>query len=77
MLDFDFRNFNSTDDILHAVVALDNLAKELHFNGYDYSSKPEHVFEIEGMMVYILTYKGEVNHIKVIDLLNEEEGVVQ
>jgi len=73
MINFNFENFDSTNEIMLALSSLDNLAYELRVNGYDYGIKKENVFELDGFFVTIYTNKkGDVTEVKVSLLKNEE-----
>lgn len=73
MINFSFENFDNTDQIMAALNSLDNLAYELRVNGYDYGTKDEHAFELDGFFVTVYTDKyGDVKEVKVSFLQNEE-----
>jgi hypothetical protein len=63
MINFAFKDFNNTDEVISAVVTLDLLSKELNDNGYDFASKHLHKFSRDDLKFHVFTSFGDVTDV--------------
>ena len=70
MINFSFKDFNNTDEVISAVVTLDLLSKELNDNGYDFTSKAFHTFHRDDLQLIVFTTYGDVTD---VIIKNKEE----
>ena len=70
MINFNFKDFNNTDEVISAVVTLDLLSKELNDSGYDFASKSFHTFHRDDLQFVVFTSFGDVTDVVV---KNKEE----
>jgi hypothetical protein len=66
MINFSFKNFDNTDEVISAVISLDLLSKDLHTNGYDFANKHLHKFTKDYLKFHIFTSFGDVTDVTII-----------
>lgn len=70
MINFNFKDFKNTDEVISAIMTLDLLSKELNDKDYDFASKHFHTFHRDDLQFVIFTSFGDVTDVVV---KNKEE----
>ena len=66
MINFNFKGFDNTDEVISAIVTLDLLSKDLNDSGYNFADKHLHKFTRDNLVFHIFTSFGDVTDVSVL-----------